>query len=118
MSRPFSVEACDFSGWATRNDLKCSDGRVIRRDAFKNNDGIKVPLVWNHQHNSPRDVLGHAWLENREEGVFTPTAFSMTPLMAKLRRSLLSTVTSVLCPFTPISFSRLVLMCCMAVFAR
>ena len=51
MSRPFSVEACDFSGWATRNDLKCSDGRVIRRDAFKNNDGIKVPLVWNHQHN-------------------------------------------------------------------
>lgn len=43
MSRPFSVEACDFSGWATRNDLKCSDGRVIRRDAFKNNDGIKSP---------------------------------------------------------------------------
>ncbi len=71
MSRPFSVEACDFSGWATRNDLKCSDGRVIRRDAFKNNDGIKVPLVWNHQHSSPRDVLGHAWLENREEGVYT-----------------------------------------------
>ena len=71
MIRPFSVEACDFSGWATRNDLKCSDGRVIRRDAFKNNDGIKVPLVWNHQHNSPRDVLGHAWLENREEGVYT-----------------------------------------------
>lgn len=71
MSRPFSVEACDFSGWATRNDLKCSDGRVIRRDAFKNNDGIKVPLVWNHQHNSPRDVLGHVWLENREEGVYT-----------------------------------------------
>lgn len=71
MSRPFSVEACDFSGWATRNDLKCSDGRVIRRDAFKHNDGIKVPLVWNHQHNSPRDVLGHAWLENREEGVYT-----------------------------------------------
>lgn len=71
MSRPFSVEASDFSGWATRNDLKCSDGRVIRRDAFKHNDGIKVPLVWNHQHNSPRDVLGHAWLENREEGVYT-----------------------------------------------
>lgn len=71
MNRPFSVEACDFSGWATRNDLKCSDGRVIRRDAFKNNDGIKVPLVWNHRHSSPRDVLGHAWLENREEGVYT-----------------------------------------------
>lgn len=71
MSRPFSVEACDFSGWATRNNLKCSDGRVIRQDAFKDNDGLKVPLVWNHQHNSPRDVLGHAWLENREEGVYT-----------------------------------------------
>lgn len=70
MSRSFSVEGCDFSGWATRNNLKCSDGRVIRQDAFKNNDGVKVPLVWNHQHNSPRDVLGHAWLENREEGVY------------------------------------------------
>ena len=78
MSKPFSVEACDFSGWATRNDLKCSDGRVIRRDAFKNNDGIKVPLVWNHQHNSPRDVLGHAWLENREEGVYTYGFFNNT----------------------------------------
>lgn len=78
MSRPFSVEACDFSGWATRNDLKCSDGRVIRRDAFKHNDGIKVPLVWNHQHNSPRDVLGHAWLENREEGVYTYGFFNET----------------------------------------
>lgn len=71
MDKTIHVEACDFSGWATRNDLKCSDGRVIRRDAFKHNDGIKVPLVWNHQHNSPRDVLGHAWLENREEGVYT-----------------------------------------------
>ena len=78
MSKPFSVEACDFSGWATRNDLKCSDGRVIRRDAFKNNDGIKVPLVWNHRHNSPRDVLGHAWLENREEGVYTYGFFNNT----------------------------------------
>lgn len=71
MDKTIHVEACDFSGWATRNDLKCSDGRVIRRNAFKHNDGIKVPLVWNHQHNSPRDVLGHAWLENREEGVYT-----------------------------------------------
>lgn len=71
MDKAFQAEACDFSGWATRNDLKCSDGRVIRRDAFKHNDGVKVPLVWNHQHNSPRDVLGHAWLENREEGVYT-----------------------------------------------
>lgn len=71
MERAFHPEACDFSGWATRNDLKCSDGRVIRRDAFKHNDGIKVPLVWNHQHNDPRNVLGHAWLENRPEGVYT-----------------------------------------------
>lgn len=70
MEKAFRVEDCDFSGWATRNDLRCSDGRVIRRDAFKVNDGIKVPLVWNHQHNSPRDVLGHAWLENRDEGVY------------------------------------------------
>lgn len=71
MERAFQPEACDFGGWATRNDLKCSDGRVIRRDAFKHDDGIKVPLVWNHQHNDPRNVLGHAWLENRPEGVYT-----------------------------------------------
>lgn len=71
MERAFQPEACDFSGWATRNDLKCSDGRVIRRDAFKHDDGIKVPLVWNHQHHDPRNVLGHAWLENRPEGVYT-----------------------------------------------
>ena len=71
MERAFQPEDCDFSGWATRNDLKCSDGRVIRRDAFKHDDGIKVPLVWNHQHNDPRNVLGHAWLENRPEGVYT-----------------------------------------------
>lgn len=71
MERAFQPEACDFSGWATRNDLKCTDGRVIRRDAFKHDDGIKVPLVWNHQHNDPRNVLGHAWLENRPEGVYT-----------------------------------------------
>lgn len=70
MGKTFQAEACDFSGWATRNDLKCSDGRVIRKDAFKHNDGSKVPLVWNHQHNDPRNVLGHAWLENRDEGVY------------------------------------------------
>ena len=60
----------DFSGWATRNDLECSDGRIIRRDAFKHNDGDKVPLVWNHRHNEPEEVLGHALLENRPEGVY------------------------------------------------
>ena len=66
----------DFSGWATRNDLKCSDGRVIRRDAFKDNDGAKVPLVWNHQHKDPRNVLGHAILENKNEGVYAYCSFN------------------------------------------
>lgn len=61
---------CDFSGWASRNNLKCSDGRIILKDAFKDNDGEKVPLVWNHQHDDPLNVLGHAQLENREEGVY------------------------------------------------
>lgn len=78
MERAFQVEACDFGGWATRNDLKCSDGRIIRHNAFKDNDGIKVPLVWNHQHNDPRNVLGHAWLENHEDGVYTYGFFNDT----------------------------------------
>lgn len=60
----------DFSGWATRNDLKCSDGRTIRKDAFKDCDGMTVPLVWNHQHNNTGNVLGHALLENRSNGVY------------------------------------------------
>jgi hypothetical protein len=78
MSSAFSKEGCDFSGWATRNDLKCSDGRIIRRDAFKVNDGTKVSLVWNHQHNDPHNVLGHAWLENRNEGVYAYCFFNDT----------------------------------------
>lgn len=60
----------DFSGWATKNNLLCSDGRTIMKDAFKDNDGMVVPLVWNHQHNDPDHVLGHALLENRDEGVY------------------------------------------------
>ena len=60
----------DFSGWATRNDIRCSDGRTIRKDAFKDCDGKSVPLVWNHQHDSLYDVLGHCELENRPEGVY------------------------------------------------
>lgn len=60
----------DFSGWATKNDLRCSDGRRIRKNAFKNNDGQTVPLVWGHRHDGPADVLGHAVLENRDEGVY------------------------------------------------
>jgi HK97 family phage prohead protease len=68
----------DFAGWATKNDLTCADGRIIRRDAFKVNDHKKVPLVWNHQHNSVGDVLGHAILENRDEGVYAYCYFNNT----------------------------------------
>ena len=68
----------DFSGWATRNNIECSDGRTIMKDAFKHNDGQKVPLVWNHQHNDPNEVLGHALLENREEGVYAYCKFNDT----------------------------------------
>lgn len=66
----------DFSGWASRNNIKCSDGRVIRKDAFKNQDGKKVPLVWNHNHNDAENVLGHALLENREEGLYAYCSFN------------------------------------------
>ena len=68
----------DFSGWATRNNIKCSDGRTILKDAFKQNDGQKVPLVWNHQHNDPSEVLGHALLENRDDGVYAYCKFNDT----------------------------------------
>ena len=68
----------DFSGWATRNNIKCSDGRTIIKDAFKDNDGQTVPLVWNHCHNESANVLGHAVLENREEGVYTYCTFNDT----------------------------------------
>lgn len=68
----------DFCGWATKNDLKCSDGRTIRRDAFKDNDGGRVPLVWNHQHNEVNNVLGHADLKNRAEGVYAYCKFNDT----------------------------------------
>lgn len=68
----------DFSGWATRNNLRCSDGRTIIKDAFKHNDGQIVPLVWNHQHNDPLNILGHALLENREEGVYAYCTFNDT----------------------------------------
>ena len=66
----------DFSGWATKNGLKCSDGRVIMHDAFKDNDGQTVPLVWNHQHDNSSNVLGHALLENRDEGVYAYCSFN------------------------------------------
>ena len=68
----------DFSGWATRNNLRCADGRTIMKDAFKENDGQTVPLVWNHQHAESTNVLGHALLENREEGVYAYCTFNDT----------------------------------------
>ena len=70
------MEKFDFSGWATKANLKCSDGRTIMKDAFKENDGKQVPLVWNHQHNDPDNVLGHALLENRDEGVYAYCKFN------------------------------------------
>lgn len=72
------MENYDFSGWATKANLKCSDGRIIRENAFKHNDGQQVPLVWNHQHTDPNEVLGHALLENRKEGVYAYCKFNDT----------------------------------------
>ena len=68
----------DFSGWCTKANLRCSDGRIILKDAFKNDDGRNVPLVWNHQHNEVENVLGHAMLENRDEGVYAYCKFNDT----------------------------------------
>ena len=68
----------DFAGYATRTNRKCSDGRTILKDAFKDNDGQTVPLVWNHQHNDPNNVLGHALLENRSDGVYAYCSFNET----------------------------------------
>lgn len=68
----------DFSGWATKANIKCADGRTIMPDAFKHNNGKTVPLVWNHQHNDPNEVLGHALLENRKEGVYAYCTFNDT----------------------------------------
>ena len=66
----------DFSGWATRANMKCSDGRTIMKDAFIDNDGTQVPLVWNHQHNDAHNVLGHALLKNMDEGVYAYCKFN------------------------------------------
>ena len=72
------MENYKYKGWCTRANIKCADGRTIMKDAFKHNDGEIVPLVWNHQHNDPLNVLGHALLENREEGVYSYLAFNDT----------------------------------------
>lgn len=74
------MEKYDFSGWATKNDLECSDGRIIRKDAFKHCDGMTVPLVWNHNHDDPYRVVGNARLENRSEGVYAYGTFNDTDL--------------------------------------
>lgn len=75
----------DFSGWATKAHLRCADGRTIMKDAFKDDDGQTVPLVWNHQHNRPDDILGHALLENREDGVYTYCTFNDTDSARKAK---------------------------------
>ena len=69
----------DFGGWATKNNLKCSDGLTIMQNAFQENDGKKVPLIWNHGHNEASNVLGHAMLENRTEGVYAYCSFNDSP---------------------------------------
>lgn len=74
------MDKYDFSGWATKNNLECSDGRIIRKNAFKDNDGTTVPLVWNHDHDDPYRVVGHALLENREEGVYAYCSLNDTDL--------------------------------------
>lgn len=76
----------DFCGWATRNDIRCSDGRTIKRDAFAHQDGQKVPLVWGHNHDSPEAVLGHGFLENRPEGVFFYGYFNDSDLAQAAKR--------------------------------
>ena len=72
------MDEYDFGGWATRNDLLCSDGRTIKKDAFKDQDGMTVPIVWNHDHDSVNAVLGHAVLENRDDGVYAYGVFNNT----------------------------------------
>lgn len=70
----------DFTGWATRHNVRCSDGRIIMKDAFKHCDGLKVPLIWNHQHKDPAAVVGHAILEHRDEGMFTYGYLNNSPV--------------------------------------
>ncbi|WBF79057.1 major capsid and protease fusion protein [Arthrobacter phage Hankly] len=80
----------DFSGWATRSDIVCSDGRTIKDNAFKHQDKIRVPLVWQHQHNTPENVLGHAILENRQGGVYCYGYFNATDAANHISKSLVN----------------------------
>ena len=75
-----SQKSYDFEGWVTKNDLRCADGRTIRKNAFKDQDGGRVPLCWGHQHDDPTNVLGHMDLENREDGVWGYGSFNKTEL--------------------------------------
>ena len=102
-------ENYDFCGWATRNDLKCSDGRVIRKDAFKHCDGVKVPLMWNHDHTDPYRVIGHAMLENRNEGVYAYCSLNDTDL---------GKTAKIYVEHGDITFVNKDLMLCMVTFAR
>ena len=72
------VKDYDFAGWVTKNDIVCADGVVIKHDAFKHNDGEKVPLVWNHDYNNPTNVLGHIVLKNMDQGVYGYGFFNKT----------------------------------------
>lgn len=83
------MEKFDFSGWATKANVKCADGRTIMKDAFKHHDGEWVPLVWNHQHNDPNNVLGKALLENREDGVYAYCSFNDTEQGSNARKLVL-----------------------------
>ena len=85
-----AVKDYDFSGWATRNNIRCSDGRTIRRDAFKDCDGKRVSLVWNHEHSDPLNVIGHADLENRDEGVYMYGKFNNTPEGQHIKEAVLN----------------------------
>ena len=69
---------CDFSGWATKADIRCTDGRTIMPNAFQHQDNMKVPLVWQHDHKDPENVLGHAILQHRNEGVYAYCFFNKT----------------------------------------
>ena len=82
------MDKCHFGGWATRNDIRCSDGRTIRQNAFKDDDGRTVPLIWNHDHVNPNAVLGHALLENRDEGVYAYCTFNTDTEQGRHAKSL------------------------------
>ena len=78
----------DFAGWATKNDVRCADGRIIRKNAFASQDGARVPLFWNHQHNDPEMVLGHAYLYNKDDGVYAEGYFNKSTKAQHVKESI------------------------------